>query len=145
MKLVLLSCGLAAALPGAAQQPAPRQNTVEAAPADAYGSWLSIGNDVARLLRRALAEPDDAKAIALLNSRATARLKAKAEQLQPSLRSWVSTLSVEQKEAFAQRFLRESPLRQCLDSLERNPASKARLERSRGLQSALQALVYYTL
>ncbi len=92
-----------------------------------------------------MAEPDDAKAIATMNGQETAHLMKRAEELQPSLRHWVNTLSEEQKEQFMQRFLKESPLVQCVDSLEHNPETKARVERNPDLKNMIEALTYYTL
>lgn len=146
MKVLLLGCGLVAALPAVAQRPAPAQQAAASRPpTDAYTSLLNRSKDVARLLRRAMAEPDDTKALAIIESRETVGLKKRAEQLNPKLSSWVNTLSEEQKKAFEQRFLKESPLMQYLDSLEHNPQVKARMEHSPSLQNAIQSFVYYTM
>jgi hypothetical protein len=147
MKAWLLGCGLVAALPATAQRPAPAKKAVVAAhpSVDVYGSLLNLSKDAARLLRRAMAEPDDKKAITMLNSQETARLMKRAEVLQPSLSSWVNTLSEAQKEQFMQRFLKESALMQYVYSLEHGSQTKARLEHNPDLQNMIQALGYYTL
>lgn len=92
-----------------------------------------------------MAEPDDKKAIALMNGQETARLMKRAEEIHPTVSSWLNTFSEKQREELMQRFLKESPLMQYIDSLEHNPQTKARVERNPNLQNAIQALTYYTL
>jgi hypothetical protein len=147
MKALLLGCSLVAALPATAQRLAPAKKVgIATHPSvDVYGSLLNLNRDTARLLRRAMAEPDDKKAIAMLNGQETAHLMKRAEALRPSLSSWVNTLSEAQKEQFMQRFMKESPLMQCIDSLEHNPQTKARVEHNPDLQNTIQTLTYYTL
>lgn len=92
-----------------------------------------------------MAEPDDKKAIALMNGQETARLMKRAEEIHPTVSSWLNTFSEKQREELMQRFLKESPLMQYIDSLEHNPQTKARVEHNPNLQNAIQALTYYTL
>ena len=147
MKAWLLGCGLVVTLPAMAQRPAPAKKVVVAArpSVDAYGNLLNQGKEVTRLLRRAMAEPDDKKAIAIMNGQETARLMKKAEEIHPAVVSWLNTFSEKQREELMQRFLTESPLMQYIDSLEHNPQIKARIERNPNLQNAIQALTYYTM
>lgn len=92
-----------------------------------------------------MAEPDEAKAIALLESKEAARLMKQAQQLRPAFSSWVNTLSTVQKEEVMQRFMKESTLMQYVDSLEHDPRIKARFVRNSKLENLIQGLIYYAM
>lgn len=103
-----------------------------ATPEDTYTNLCS---DAATLLRRALAEPNDAKALALLQSEG-ARLAQRQQQLRPVFAQWYKALSPAQRQAVYQRMLNNNLIRY-MQSLENNAKINARLERSPKLQAAV--------
>lgn len=133
-------------LPGLAQRPVLVQEAHAPQPsASAYSLQLSLSQEVAQLLRRAMAQPNDTKAIATIESKETVRLMERAQQLRPAFTRWLNTLSTAQREELMQRFMKESALMQCVDSLEHDPRVKTRFKRSPNLENAVQGLLYQTM
>lgn len=57
-------------------------------------------------IEAAVAEPDDNKAIAMLNS-INSEMKSQAEALKPELTSWVKSLSESERKAFGERMMEQ--------------------------------------
>lgn len=147
MKNLLLGFGLLLALPGLAQRSAPARTVAPAPrpPESPYTRWLLLGDEVARLLRRALIQPDDTKALAVLESRETKRLLARGQDLRPAFRAWRNRLPEAEREKMVQRFMQQSTIMHCLDSLDHDPAAKVRFAHNANLNNTVQGLVYQIL
>lgn len=110
----------------------PLEKTPEAA-------FMSLTNDVAALLRRVLAEPNDAKALALLQGPEAAHLLQREEKQKPALRKWIKALPLDERKAFGQRIV-DSDLIQFLQSIDKNAQVNARLKQNPKLEDAIRRL-----
>lgn len=140
MKSFVLICTL---LLGPAHTPYAKSSTCitattyQATPEKAF---TALGNDAGLLLRRAMEEPSDAKAIALLQN-GSAPLQKRKQQLQTSYQAWVKALSQTQREAFVLRMMKNNGLMTYMMSLEHNTKANARLDRNPKLANAVTNLM----
>lgn len=99
--------------------------------------FTALYNDVAALLRRALAETSDASALALLRSQTPALVK-RQQQLRPAYNKWLASVPPAQSAAAMQR-LQTSATTKSLKALENDPKVKARLAANEALAAAVGA------
>lgn len=142
MKTLLLVGALALAQLGAGP-PRPAAQAV----ASALGQFEGLSQDAVRLLRRALREPSDTNAQAVLKGPGLARLLARREQVKPTFDRWLRAQTEMQKNALLQKFLHANPLALYADSLDNSPGAKARFQRCPSLKNdvdrvLLTALLY---
>lgn len=140
MKLLLFGFAILLAQPSVAQHAEPVKTTrIHSTPESAF---ITLSNDVGDLMRRAMSEASDDKALALLQGQEAAALSKRQQQLRPALMKWLKTLSSVQREAFAQRMLQNSGMMKFMQSMDQNAKANARLERNSKLGDAFQKLVY---
>ena len=106
----------------------------------AEATFTSLANDVAALLRRALAEPNDIKALDILQGPEASRLLQRQKQQRPVFQKWLNGLSPSQRQAFAQRTMNNDLMR-FMQSVDQNAQANARIERNAKLGAALTKLV----
>jgi hypothetical protein len=87
-------------------------------------------------IETAIAEPDDDKAIELLNAINT-DMKAQAESLKPELESWVKSLSKEETKAFGERMMQRPSTAKAFQMLG-DPKLNKRLEKSPKFRDAFE-------
>jgi|GEM_PF-3458005 len=126
--------------------PAPAQTTRPAATAQAAPSSLAtfnaLSDDLASLLSRALAEPSDARALALLRGSEAAQLVRRQLRFRPEFAQWRATLSREERQAIGQRIINDNPVMVFAKALQEDPAATARLKRNPALKTEIEKLVY---
>ena len=136
MNLLTIVCSLSLALPlthKIAETTAFTMATHQATPEAAF---TSICNDAGSLMRRAFAEPNDAKVIDLLQNGMVPLLKRK-QQLQPAFKNWIKNQSPAQRQAFAQRMMQSNGLMKFLMSVENDAKANARIEHNGALAKAV--------
>lgn len=87
-------------------------------------------------IETAIAEPDEDKAIALLNAINT-EMNAQAEALKPELESWVKSLSKEEAKAFGERMMQQPSAAKAVEMMA-DPNLIKRLEKSPKFQEAFE-------
>ncbi|HEX8660131.1 MAG TPA: hypothetical protein VF690_21485 [Hymenobacter sp.] len=134
---VFLLAGAAAAQPVKAD----KQLKATAQSLTLEGAYNKLSNDVAALLRRAMAEPNDATALALLEGEG-AHLLMRRQQLQPTLRKWLATLTPAQRQKFDHRIQTSNGLMQyILWMVEKDSKTNVRLNNNPKLTEAFAKLV----
>jgi hypothetical protein len=140
MKLIVLlgACLLALPAPAQAPRPAAAAQTVPAS----LVTFNALSNDTAALLSRALAEPSDARALALLRGPEAAQLVRRQLRFQPEFAKWRATLSPSQRQAIGQQIINDNPVMVFAKALQEDPAATARLQRNPALKTEIEKMVY---
>ncbi|MCC2545603.1 hypothetical protein LJY25_04040 [Hymenobacter sp. BT175] len=139
MHSVLIACRLLFLSPNALSGAEPSGFATAVLQVTPERAFTTLCNDAAEVLRRALAEPNDAKALALLQSGSTPILKRK-QQLAPAFSKWIKTLSPPQRQSFAQRIMVNNGMIKYLQLMEHDKKLNARIERNPKLMAAVTNL-----
>lgn len=140
MKLLALLVALLLTSPAPAQTARPGA-TAQALPAS-LATFNALSDDTASLLSRALAEPSDARALALLRGPEAAQLVRRQLRLQPAMSQWRTSLTREQRQTIGQNIINNNPVMVFAKALEEDPAALARLKRTPALKTEIEKLVY---
>jgi len=140
MNPVFLLAALLLTTPAPAQAPRPTAAT-QATPAS-LATFNTLSDDTATLLSRALAEPSDARALALLRGPEAAQLVRRQLRFQPEFARWRATLSPEQRQAIGQRIINDSAVMVFVKALQEDPVATARLQRNPELKTEIEKMVY---
>jgi hypothetical protein len=137
MKWFVVVGGLLLAMPGAAQTTAPVKVAAPVLSPDGK-QVITFLNEIGAFVRQVLAEPDDARALGLLqHSPKLAYLKQRHQQIQPVLARWRNSLSKAQMEAAYNSFVQQSQFSKDIEWLKNDAATNARLKRNPDLQAAI--------
>ena len=139
MNLLTIVCSLSLALPLTHKIAETTAFTMATHKATPEAAFTSICNDAGSLMRRAFAEPNDAKAAALLQTGMVPLMKRK-QQLQPAFTKWIKTQSPTQREAFTRRVMQSNGLMKFLMSMENDAKANARVEHSVALTKAVTSV-----
>lgn len=101
---------------------------------------LRLFNDMGALLRRALAEPDDTKALAMLQGAEAAQILKREQESGPVLAEWRRTLSTDERKAVDLE-LQNSETGKFISFLSQDAKTSARLGHNPQLQTAVKLLL----
>ncbi|UOQ97823.1 hypothetical protein MUN81_21675 [Hymenobacter sp. 5317J-9] len=101
---------------------------------------LRLFNDMGALLRRALAEPNDTKALAMLQGTEAAQVLKREQEAEPVIAAWQRTLSAAERKAVELQ-LQNSETGRFISSLRQDATMRARLEHNPKLQAAVALLL----
>lgn len=139
MNPLLLVAALLLATPAPAQTTRPA--AAQAAPAS-LATFNALSDDTASLLSRALAEPSDARALALLRGPEAAQLVRRQLRFQPEFARWRTSLTREQRQTIGQNIINNNPVMVFAKAMQEDPAATARLKRNPALKTEIEKLVY---
>lgn len=105
-------------------------------------TFNALSDDMASLLSRALAEPSDARALALLRGPEAAQLVRRQLRLQPEFSHWRTSLTREQRQTIGQDIINNNPVMVFAKAMEEDPAAMARLKRNPALRTEIEKMVY---
>lgn len=100
----------------------------------------NLCNDAASLLRRAMKEANDSKALVILQGKEAAQINERWHHLQPQFHKWLTALPAAQRQAYAQRMVAKNGLMQYMQSVEHDTKLNARIEHNPKLAAEIMKL-----
>lgn len=140
MLATLLLCSLTLGAPNPLPTTHPAGVAMSRAQTPPKADMLRLFNDMGALLRRALAESNDAKALAMLQGTEAAQILKREQESEPVFAQWQRTLPTAERKALELQ-LQNNETGQFISSLSQDANTSARLQHNPKLKAAVALLL----